>query len=270
MPVKKLLGRDANLVELGVFSVMWSEHCSYKSTRAHLKKLDQGGLGGDPGSGHCRRDRYRRWRCLSSRWRATTIPPSSSPIRARRPPSRHHARRRRPVAMMNALRFGEPEHPKTRHLVSGVVSGIGGYGNCMGAVGGEVNFHRSYNGNILVNAMCAGLARTDKTFLSAARGAGNPVVFMSAPRRGATAFTAPPWPRPSSTRMREERARCRWGCPSPKSSCWRPGTDGDGRHHRHPGHGRRGPNLLFRRDGGQGPAAASSSISTRCPSAKKT
>ena len=86
----------------------------------------------------------------------------------------------RPIAMMNALRFGEPDHPKTRHLVEGVVRGIGGYGNCMGVptVGGEVNFHRSYNGNILVNAMCVGLARQDKIFLSAAKGAGNPVVYI--------------------------------------------------------------------------------------------
>jgi phosphoribosylformylglycinamidine synthase len=86
----------------------------------------------------------------------------------------------RPIAMMNALRFGEPAHPKTRHLISGVVAGIGGYGNCMGVptVGGEVNFHRSYNGNILVNAMCVGLARSDRIFLSAAKGAGNPVVYI--------------------------------------------------------------------------------------------
>src|SRR5947207_7815101 len=86
----------------------------------------------------------------------------------------------RPIAMMNALRFGAPADEKTRHLVSGVVSGIGGYGNCMGVptVGGEVNFHRAYNGNILVNAMCVGLARTDKIFLSAAKGAGNPVVYV--------------------------------------------------------------------------------------------
>ena len=68
--------------------------------------------------------------------------------------------------MMNALRFGAPQHPKTRHLVAGVVAGIGGYGNCMGVptVGGEVNFHPAYNGNILVNAMCVGLARADKIF----------------------------------------------------------------------------------------------------------
>jgi phosphoribosylformylglycinamidine synthase len=86
----------------------------------------------------------------------------------------------RPIAMMNALRFGEPGHPKTRHLVEGVVRGIGGYGNCMGVptVGGEVNFHRSYNGNILVNAMCVGLAKANNIFLSAAKGAGNPVVYI--------------------------------------------------------------------------------------------
>jgi phosphoribosylformylglycinamidine synthase len=86
----------------------------------------------------------------------------------------------RPIAMMNALRFGEPSHPRTRHLVSGVVSGIGGYGNCMGVptVGGEVNFHKSYNGNILVNAMCVGLAKANNIFYSAAKGAGNPVVYI--------------------------------------------------------------------------------------------
>src|SRR5207253_8359810 len=86
----------------------------------------------------------------------------------------------RPIAMMNALRFGAPEHEKTRHLVAGVVAGIGGYGNCMGVptVGGEVNFHPSYNGNILVNAMCVGLARVDRIFKSAAKGAGNPVVYI--------------------------------------------------------------------------------------------
>src|SRR5678815_2956327 len=86
----------------------------------------------------------------------------------------------RPIAMMNPLRFGAPQHPKTRHLVAGVVAGIGGYGNCMGVptFGGEVTFHRSYNVNILVNAMCVGLARTDKIFLSAAKGAGNPVVYV--------------------------------------------------------------------------------------------
>jgi len=86
----------------------------------------------------------------------------------------------RPVANMNALRFGSPEHEKTRHLVSGVVSGIGGYGNCIGVptVGGEVNFDASFNGNILVNAMCVGLVDTHKIFYAAASGIGNPVVYV--------------------------------------------------------------------------------------------
>ena len=86
----------------------------------------------------------------------------------------------RPVANLNALRFGAPDHPKTRHLVDGVVAGIGGYGNCVGVptVGGETNFDKGYNNNILVNAMCAGLARTDKIFYSAAKGVGLPVVYV--------------------------------------------------------------------------------------------
>src|SRR5262249_59984814 len=86
----------------------------------------------------------------------------------------------RPVANLNALRFGDPAHPKTRHLLAGVVSGIGGYGNCIGVptVGGETNFDPGYNGNILVNAMCVGLAKTDKIFYSAAKGVGLPVVYV--------------------------------------------------------------------------------------------
>ena len=187
--IKGLLGRDANLVELGVFSVMWSEHCSYKSTRAHLKKLPtkapwviQG-----PGENAGVIDIGDGDACIFK------MESHNHPSLSSEEPYQGAATGvvggimrdvftmgARPIAMMNALRFGEPEHPKTRHLVSGVVSGIGGYGNCMGVptVGGEVNFHRSYNGNILVNAMCVGLARKDKIFLSAAKGAGNPVVYV--------------------------------------------------------------------------------------------
>jgi phosphoribosylformylglycinamidine synthase len=86
----------------------------------------------------------------------------------------------RPIANLNALRFGDPAHPKTRHLVSGVVSGIGHYGNCTGVptVGGETNFHQAYDGNILVNAMTVGVADTDKIFYSAATGIGNPIVYV--------------------------------------------------------------------------------------------
>ena len=86
----------------------------------------------------------------------------------------------RPVANLNALRFGRPDHPKTRHLVAGVVAGIGGYGNCVGVptVGGEVNFDAAYDGNILVNAMTVGVAKTDKIFYSAAAGIGNSIVYV--------------------------------------------------------------------------------------------
>jgi len=184
--IKGLLGRDANLVELGVFSVMWSEHCSYKSTRAHLKKLPtkapwviQG-----PGENAGVIDIGDGDACIfkmESHNHPSFIEPYQGAATGVGGIMRDvFTMGARPIAMMNALRFGEPEHPKTRHLVSGVVSGIGGYGNCMGVptVGGEVNFHRSYNGNILVNAMCVGLARTDKIFLSAAKGAGNPVVYV--------------------------------------------------------------------------------------------
>ncbi len=184
--IKKLLGREANFVELGVFSVMWSEHCSYKSTRAHLKKLPtkaawviQG-----PGENAGVIDIGDGDACIfkmESHNHPSFIEPYQGAATGVGGIMRDvFTMGARPIAMMNALRFGEPSHPKTRHLVSGVVSGIGGYGNCMGVptVGGEVNFHKSYNGNILVNAMCVGLARTDKIFLSAAKGAGNPVVYI--------------------------------------------------------------------------------------------
>jgi phosphoribosylformylglycinamidine synthase len=181
-----LMGREPTFVELGVFSVMWSEHCSYKSTRAHLRKLPtkapwviQG-----PGENAGVIDIGDGDACIfkmESHNHPSFIEPYQGAATGVGGIMRDvFTMGARPIAMMNALRFGEPGNPKTRHLVSGVVSGIGGYGNCMGVptVGGEVNFHPSYNGNILVNAMCVGLARTDKIFLSAAKGAGNPVVYF--------------------------------------------------------------------------------------------
>jgi len=184
--IQKLMGREPSFVELGIFSVMWSEHCSYKSTRAHLKKLPTkapwviqgpGENAGviDIGDGDAAIFK------MESHNHPSFIEPYQGAATGVGGIMRDvFTMGARPIAMMNALRFGEPSHPKTRHLVSGVVSGIGGYGNCMGVptVGGEVNFHKSYNGNILVNAMCVGLARQDKIFLSAAKGAGNPVVYI--------------------------------------------------------------------------------------------
>ncbi|MEY4966618.1 MAG: phosphoribosylformylglycinamidine synthase subunit PurL, partial [Pseudomonadota bacterium] len=184
--ILELMGREPSFVELGIFSVMWSEHCSYKSTRAHLKKLPtkapwviQG-----PGENAGVIDIGDGDACIfkmESHNHPSFIEPYQGAATGVGGIMRDvFTMGARPIAMMNALRFGEPSHPKTRHLVSGVVSGIGGYGNCMGVptVGGEVNFHKSYNGNILVNAMCVGLARQDKIFLSAAKGAGNPVVYI--------------------------------------------------------------------------------------------
>jgi phosphoribosylformylglycinamidine synthase II len=181
-----LMGREPSFVELGIFSVMWSEHCSYKSTRFHLKKLPtkapwviQG-----PGENAGVIDIGDGDACIfkmESHNHPSFIEPYQGAATGVGGIMRDvFTMGARPIAMMNALRFGEPSHPKTRHLVNGVVHGIGGYGNCMGVptVGGEVNFHRSYNGNILVNAMCVGLARQDKIFLSAAKGAGNPVVYI--------------------------------------------------------------------------------------------
>ena len=184
--ILKLMGREPSFVELGIFSVMWSEHCSYKSTRFHLKTLPTkapwviqgpGENAGviDIGDGDAAIFK------MESHNHPSFIEPYQGAATGVGGIMRDvFTMGARPIAMMNALRFGEPGHPKTRHLVSGVVSGIGGYGNCMGVptVGGEVNFHASYNGNILVNAMCVGLARQDKIFLSAAKGAGNPVVYI--------------------------------------------------------------------------------------------
>jgi phosphoribosylformylglycinamidine synthase len=184
--ILKLMGREPSYVELGIFSVMWSEHCSYKSTRVHLRKLPTkapwvlqgpGENAGviDIGDGDAAIFK------MESHNHPSFIEPYQGAATGVGGIMRDvFTMGARPIAMMNALRFGEPSHPKTRHLVSGVVSGIGGYGNCMGVptVGGEVNFHRSYNGNILVNAMCVGLARQDKIFLSAAKGSGNPVVYI--------------------------------------------------------------------------------------------
>jgi phosphoribosylformylglycinamidine synthase len=184
--IKRLLNREPSFVELGIFSVMWSEHCSYKSTRFHLRKLPTKApwvLQG-PGENAGVIDIGDGDACIfkmESHNHPSFIEPYQGAATGVGGIMRDvFTMGARPIAMMNALRFGEPGHPKTRHLVEGVVSGIGGYGNCMGVptVGGEVNFHRSYNGNILVNAMCVGLAKANNIFLSAAKGAGNPVVYI--------------------------------------------------------------------------------------------
>lgn len=180
------MGREPNLLELGIFSVMWSEHCSYKSSRIHLKKLPTTGPQVICGPGENAGvvdigDGQAAIFKMESHNHPSYIEPYQGAATGVGGILRDvFTMGARPIANMNALRFGQPDHPKMRHLIAGVVSGIGGYGNCVGVptVGGEVNFHPAYNGNILVNAMTVGVAAQDKIFYSAASGVGNPIVYV--------------------------------------------------------------------------------------------
>jgi phosphoribosylformylglycinamidine synthase subunit PurL len=180
------LGREPNLVELGIFSVMWSEHCSYKSSRLHLKKLptEAPWVICGPGENAGVIDIGDGQACIfkmESHNHPSYIEPYQGAATGVGGILRDvFTMGARPVANMNALRFGRPDHPKMKHLVQGVVAGIGGYGNCVGVptVGGDTNFHPSYDGNILVNAMTVGVADADRIFYSAATGVGNPIVYV--------------------------------------------------------------------------------------------
>ena len=183
-----LIGREPSFTELGIFSAMWNEHCSYKSSKKWLRTLPTKGervIHGpgenagvvDIGDGDC----------VVFKMESHNHPSYIEPYQGAATGVGGILRDvftmgARPVAAMNALRFGAPDHPKTKHLVAGVVSGVGGYGNAFGVptVGGEVEFDASYNGNILVNAFAAGIAKTDSIFLSKAEGVGLPVVYLGA------------------------------------------------------------------------------------------
>ena len=186
--ILELTGRTPTLTELGIFSAMWNEHCSYKSSKKWLRTL--------PTTGPCV--------VYGPGENAGVVDIGDGQVAVFKMESHNHpsfiepyqgaatgvggilrdvfTMGARPIAAMNALRFGAPEHAKTRHLVAGVVSGIGGYGNSFGVptVGGEVNFHARYNGNILVNAFALGVARRDGIFTSQAEGVGLPVVYLGA------------------------------------------------------------------------------------------
>ncbi|MDH3792947.1 MAG: AIR synthase related protein, partial [Rhodospirillales bacterium] len=184
--VVTILGREPNLLELGIFSVMWSEHCSYKSSKVWLKTLPTEGPQVIQGPGENAGvidigEGLAAIFKMESHNHPSYIEPYQGAATGVGGILRDvFTMGARPVANLNALRFGAPDHPKTRHLVAGVVAGIGGYGNCVGipTVGGEVEFHPAYNGNILVNAMTVGLAPADRIFTSAAAGPGNPVVYV--------------------------------------------------------------------------------------------
>jgi len=186
--VHDILGRAPNLVELGIFSVMWSEHCSYKSSKAHLKRLPTAapwvvcGPGENAGVVDIGFGLVAVFKMESHNHPSFIEPYQGAATGVGGIMRDVFTMGARPVALLNALRFGDPGHPKTRALVAGVVAGIGGYGNCVGVptVGGEVGFHKSYDGNNLVNAMCVGVAAKDKVFYAAAAGVGNPVVYVGA------------------------------------------------------------------------------------------
>ena len=181
-----VLGREPNMLELGIFSVMWSEHCSYKSSKVHLRNFPTTGkyvLQGpgenagivDIGDGLA----------VAFKMESHNHPSYIEPYQGAATGVGGILRDiftmgARPIASLNSLRFGSFEHPKTRYLLSGVVSGIAGYGNCVGVptVGGEVYFHESYNGNCLVNAMTVGIMKTSKIFKGIATGVGNPVMYV--------------------------------------------------------------------------------------------
>ena len=184
--VLSALGREPNLVELGIFSVMWSEHCSYKSSRLHLKKLPTEapwvicGPGENAGVIDIGDGQAAIFKMESHNHPSYIEPYQGAATGVGGILRDVFTMGARPVANMNALRFGRPDHPKMKSLVKGVVAGIGGYGNCVGVptVGGETNFDKAYDGNILVNAMTVGVADTDKIFYSAATGLGNPIVYV--------------------------------------------------------------------------------------------
>ena len=186
--ILEIIGREPTFTELGIFSAMWNEHCSYKSSKKWLRTLPTSGpqvICGpgenagivDIGDGDA----------VVFKMESHNHPSYIEPYQGAATGVGGILRDvftmgARPIASMNSLSFGEPAHHKTRQLVNGVVEGVGGYGNCFGVpcVGGEVRFHPAYNGNCLVNAFAAGLVKTDMIFYSAASGVGMPVVYLGA------------------------------------------------------------------------------------------
>ncbi|MDE4174539.1 phosphoribosylformylglycinamidine synthase subunit PurL [Phaeobacter sp. PT47_59] len=186
--ILEIIGREPTFTELGIFSAMWNEHCSYKSSKKWLRTLPTSGpqvICGpgenagivDIGDGDA----------VVFKMESHNHPSYIEPYQGAATGVGGILRDvftmgARPIASMNSLSFGEPSHPKTRQLVNGVVEGIGGYGNCFGVpcAGGEVRFHPAYNSNCLVNAFAAGLVKTDSIFYSAASGVGMPVVYLGA------------------------------------------------------------------------------------------
>ncbi|MGE5236743.1 MAG: phosphoribosylformylglycinamidine synthase subunit PurL [Acidobacteriota bacterium] len=181
-----VLGRVPNLTELGVFAALWSEHCSYKSSRVHLRRFPTSGprVVQGPGENAGVVEVGNGW-VVIFKMESHNHPSFIEPYQGAATGVGGILRDiftmgARPVMLLDSLRFGQVDAPRMIHLVDGVVRGIGDYGNCVGVptVGGEIDFHPSYNGNILVNAMCVGVARGDKVFYARASGPGNKVVYL--------------------------------------------------------------------------------------------
>ena len=230
--VLDIMDREPNMTELGIFSVMWSEHCSYKSSRKWLKTLPTEGPqviqgpGENAGVVDIGDGRAAVFKIESHNHPSFIEPYQGAATGVGGIMRDVFTMGARPVANLNALRFGSPDHPRTRHLVDGVVAGIGGYGNCMGipTVAGEVNFHSAYNGNILVNAMTVGIADADKIFYSAAAGVGNPVVYVGSKTgrdgiHGATMASAE-----FSEDQRKNAQQCKSAIRSPRNCFWKPAS----------------------------------------------
>ncbi len=186
--ITRELGRPPSYTELGVFSVMWSEHCSYKSSRVHLKRLPTKGPRVIQGPGENAGvvdigDGYAAVFKMESHNHPSFIEPHQGAATGVGGIMRDvFTMGARPIASLNSLRFGRPDHPRTPELLRGVVAGIAGYGNCIGVptVGGEVQFDGRYDGNILVNAFTCGVARADRIFYGRATGVGNAILYMGA------------------------------------------------------------------------------------------
>ena len=184
--IEEILGRAPNYLELGIFSVMWSEHCSYKSSRVHLRKFPTSGarVVQGPGENAGVIDIGDGW-VAAFKMESHNHPSYIEPYQGAATGVGGILRDiftmgARPIACLDSLRFGELTAPRMKYLVDGVVRGISGYGNCIGipTVGGETSFHASYNGNILVNVFALGVTKRDKIFTGTASGVGNPVIYV--------------------------------------------------------------------------------------------
>ena len=276
--ILQLIGREPTITELGIFSAMWNEHCSYKSSKVHLRTLPTSGPHVIQGPGENAGvisigDGLAVVFKMESHNHPSYIEPYQGAATGVGGILRDvFTMGARPIACLNALSFGDPKHPKTRHLVSGVVAGVGGYGNSFGVptVGGSVRFHERYNGNNLVNAMAVGLAETDKIFYAAASGVGMPIVYLGSKTgrdgiHGASMASAEFGEDSESQAPDRAGRRSVLGKAAARSV---PRDHGQGLRDRDPGHGRGGAHLLGGRDGRERRSWRACSISTRCRRAR--